>query len=180
MSDLGEVRRQLAIARDKKDDALAMNDALAAIRDYLHAHRFSSADTRALLNLMAAIEDARRGKRHPLLKPEANAGHEMNMADAEFRAATAAAVTLIANYGGEGQSKAERLRNALGATGKAFKKAGIEGSKIKTWHHEISNDRAPDAVMESYKFYLSRVTIFTDMDVQAILDTTVTLARTKL
>lgn len=151
-------------------------DALGAIRDHLHANDFTYAETRPLLDLMGALLDHGRGKPHPLLAVRGNAGNAANFADGEFKAATAATMTLIQRCPGETKSKASAK------IAKRFKEVGIDvgASKVDGWHREITSERVAGDLIASYKFYIERFGEPDEIKAQAALESLVTLARTKL
>jgi hypothetical protein len=162
------VRHHLADANASADtDALI--EALGAIRDHLHGNGFSSADTESLLALMGALLDHRRGKRNPLLAVTGNARNASFVLDGQFKAAAAFALELMRHCPGETK---ETAASRIAAR---FKQEGIKATatKVKTWHHEISNDRAPADVIESYKMYLNRAGEPDEIKAQAALETLV-------
>lgn len=172
---LERVRQRLgeAIA---SDGAGALVEALGAVRDHLHANHFTYAETRPLFDLMGALRDHGRGKAHPLLAVKGNAGNTANFADGEFKAATAAAMTLIQRCPGQSKSKASAR------IAKKFKEACIDvgAGTIDGWHREITSERVADDLIASYKFYMERFGEPDEIKAQAALESLVTLPRTKL
>lgn len=170
--DVGAIKRALADARD----ARSMSVALGAVRDLLHAEGLDPLETRPLLALMGALEDHASGKPHPLLLVDGNAGNSPHAADREFKAATVAVVEFIRQ---SGKTKGVAIR----AVAEQLKAAGLDvpESRIRTWHHELTNrsEKQSQPMLDAFAAY--RSALGTDPDevaIRAALETLRTLMRT--
>lgn len=160
--ELEDIRAKIGPAGDL-NDRQAMIDAIGAVRNLLHSHGLTFSETRPFLELMGALEDHRTGKPHPMLAVIGNAGNKAHTITGQSKAVAAAVVTLIARRQGE------NVRTARALVSKRLAEAGLVEMKVATWHHEISNDRAPDDVRASYRYYLDKMGDLDEVGVESAL-----------